>query len=350
MTSSPQELSILVVDDSAIYRNIVSTCLEDIPCARPIGVARDGSEALERVRELEPDLVLLDVEMPVMDGLETLQRMKDMHPEIGIIMVSGHDKSASIETMTALRLGAFDFIVKPRVASGQDGHSALRAPLQEALGAYGRRLAGESGDTEAIAGAGAERATAGVDVVALCASTGGPGALGALITQLPADLAVPVLVAQRMPAGFTESLAESLDRDSALAVREAADGEVLRAGAVYVAPGGFDLRVVRSSSGPRAELTPAAEGSTSSPSADVLFSSLPEVFGRRILAGVLTGVGDDGLAGITAIRSSGGYSLAQDSATSTVFDQPHSIISAGEADEVLPLGEFAHRIAKLSTH
>ncbi len=350
MSESQNALDILVVDDSSIYRSIVTTCLAEIPQANTIGMAKDGEEALAQVEKLNPDLVLLDVVMPVMDGLETLKRLRNSFPEVGIIMVSGLDRTATLETMTALKLGAFDFIVKPTVASGQDGRAALRDPLQQALEAYSHRnvatATGQQG-SEMVSSA-ACRATVGIDVAAICTSTGGPSTLCEIIPRLPSDLSVPLLIAQRMPSGFTQSLAESLDRDSEISVSEASDGELLLPGHVYIAPGGQDMTVERTDQGTVARVSATSDPAAAGPSADKLFESLAQVYGRRVLSVVLTGVGEDGLRGVMEVRSAGGYSIVQDHDSSTVFDQPSNIISAGEADEVLPTEGLTQRLIELS--
>src|SRR5512134_1483215 len=203
------ELKVLVVDDSAIYRSLVQGCVGDLPDLRCVGTAHDGSEAIAKAAELAPDLILLDVEMPVMGGLAAIPRLRKVVPDAGIIMISSLTTEGANVTVEALHAGAFDFVTKPQVKAGEDGFAALREPLAAAIEAFREGRLQRSRPAQVPTRARASGKTPVIDVVAIGVSTGGPSALAELVPKLPADLRVPILIVQHMPARFTGSLAES---------------------------------------------------------------------------------------------------------------------------------------------
>jgi len=239
-----EQLKVLIVDDSAIYRSLVQGCLREMPDVKCVGTAVDGKDAIAKAAELRPDLILLDVEMPVMGGVEAMPRLRSLLPEAGIIMVSSLTTNGANVTMDALQAGAFDFVTKPQVKAGEDGFAALREPLSVVIDAFREGRAQRGKPVKAPPKPKQRGKVPVIDVVAIGCSTGGPSALAELIPKLPADLRVPVLIVQHMPARFTASLATSLDRRSKLRVSEAEEGRPLRAGEVLVAPGGKHLEVV----------------------------------------------------------------------------------------------------------
>lgn len=346
-----EQLKVLVVDDSAIYRSLVQGCLREMPDLRCVGTAQDGKDAIAKAQELRPDLILLDVEMPVMGGVEAMPKLRQLLPEAGIIMVSSLTTNGANITMDALQAGAFDFVTKPQVKAGEDGFAALREPLSTVIDAFREGRAQRARPAKVQKPNKARGKVPAIDVIAIGSSTGGPSALAEVIPKLPADLRVPVLIVQHMPARFTASLATSLDRRSKLRVREAEEGRPLRAGEVLVAPGGKHLEIAMQDSEPFVRLTTAKPVNAFRPSVDVLFKSLAQSVPGKTLAIVMTGMGADGLEGVKAVRQSGGWCIAQDQASCAVYGMPRSVIEGGEADEVVALDDLANRmqvIAKTS--
>ena len=342
------QLKVLVVDDSAIYRSLVQGCLRDMPELRCVGTAHDGRDAIAKTKELRPDLILLDVEMPVMGGLEAIPELRKLVPDAGIIMVSSLTTDGANVTMESLQAGAFDFVTKPQVKAGEDGFAALREPLTAVIAAFREGRLQRARPARLLPRPKGRGKAPAIDVIAIGVSTGGPSALAELVPKLPPDLRVPVLIVQHMPARFTASLATSLDRRSKLRVFEAEEGRPIRAGEVLVAPGGKHLTVAVSDSEPFVRLTNTKPVSSFRPSVDVLFSSLAESLPGRSLCLVMTGMGADGLEGVKAVRARGGWCIAQDQASCAVYGMPRSVIEAGQADEVVGLDELAARIVEIA--
>jgi len=344
----PEQLKILIVDDSAIYRSLVQGCLREMPDVRCVGTAVDGKDAIAKAAELRPDVILLDVEMPVMNGVDAMPKLRQIVPKAGIIMVSSLTTNGANITMDALQAGAFDFVTKPQVKAGEDGFAALREPLTTVIDAFREGRLQRARPTVAPPKPKSRGKVPVIDVVAIGCSTGGPSALAELIPKLPADLRVPVLIVQHMPARFTASLATSLDRRSKLRVREAEDGRPLRAGEVLVAPGGKHLEVGANDSEPFVRLTNNKPVNSFRPAVDVLFKSLAESLPGRELCIVMTGMGADGLDGVRSVRQRGGWCIAQDQASCAVYGMPRSVIEGGEADEVVALDDLPARVQEIA--
>jgi two-component system, chemotaxis family, protein-glutamate methylesterase/glutaminase len=402
------KLDVLVVDDSPTYRMILSRTVKGCAFANLVGTAADGEAALVAITEKRPHLVLLDVSMPVLDGIETLKRIRSKWADVDVVMCSGMDQSQTGLTMQALALGALDFIPKPQGDNPAESFAALGAslsPLLElALSRHHRRLsrtalshpspapttpAGfrsslgkppapaanqppsgkgtspspfrrEILDTpstplrppstpSAIAPTGdrGRKPPARIEVVAIGVSTGGPNALQALIPKIPANFPVPVLCVQHMPPLFTTSLAERLDRESAIHVQEGKDGMEIHPGNLYIAPGGLHMVVAKGPDGrARLKTHEAPPVNSCRPSVDVLFESVAANCGG-VLSVVLTGMGSDGAAGVKQLRAKGAWSIAQDEATSVVWGMPGAVASQGQADEILPLDRIAARLSEL---
>jgi len=289
--------------------------------------------------------VTLDLEMPGMDGLEVLREMAATS-DAPVLMVSAHTQADAALTVTALEMGAVDVVAKPRnvLAGGIDELGAeLLSKVRAVAGRRWRR-------PPALRAPDAPRLEKRADdthadrVVAIASSTGGPAALGYVLSRLPADLPAALLVVQHMPEGFTASLAQRLDASSALLVKEALDGDVLRRGRVLVAPAGRHMRVRRLPGGPVAVLGSGPHVNGHRPSADVLFQSVAAEFGGRSVGVVLTGMGEDGAAGLQSIHRVLGHTVAQDEESSVVFGMPRAAIQKGAADQVLPLERIAEAI------
>lgn len=351
---------VLVVDDAVVVRRIVTDLLQEEPDLEVVGTAPNGRIALQKITQLNPDLVTLDVEMPVLDGLATLKQLRVTHPDLPVIMFSTLTERGASVTMDALMNGANEYVTKPaNVGSVTEAMARIREDLVPKIhtltGGDRSRPGGASGTRPPAARRAARpvpkptpsprrRSTATVDCVVLGVSTGGPNALAEVIPSLPGDLRVPVLVVQHMPAMFTRLLAERLDSHSPLKVRESAGREPVRAGEVLIAPGGRHLEVRASAGGAVAHVTDAPMENSCRPSADVLFRTAASVYGDGVLAVVLTGMGADGRRGCEHVREAGGVVLAQDRATSVVWGMPGAVADAGLVDEVVPLGDVAARI------
>lgn len=372
---------VLVVDDSAVMRRVLRTVIEETADLVVVGAACDGVEALGLLAEADPDVVVLDVEMPRMDGLAALGHLRGLRPWMPVVMFSSLTEQGASATLTALSRGAADFVTKPATGSIGDSLDRVRGelvPMLRALGATVRRPvpaevapAGEGGrpstlppgpaashatsvitvttttrasaPAAALAGASLapRRAAPGLparaELVVVASSTGGPDALTRLLGALPAGFAAPILIAQHVPPIFSAQLADRLDRLSSLTVLEAEDGERPRPGHVYIAPGDHHLRVHSGSGVVRLLLDQEPKENFCRPSADPLFRTAAAAYGPRLLGLVLTGMGSDGLRGAEAVVGAGGRVIAQDAESSVVWGMPGAVVAAGLADTVLSL-------------
>lgn len=347
-----KKAKVLVVDDAMLIRRLVSDALSKDPAIDVVGEAANGRIAMQKIAQLSPDLVTLDVEMPEMDGLATLREIRKINPRLPVIMFSSHTERGAADTLEALHLGASDYVTKPNSAGGKGlAQQRIEESLIPKIRALCRVGNGASPQTPGKPDASAARpkpftmralgAAPRADVVAIALSTGGPSALGTVLSDLPSNFAAPILLVQHMPSMFTRLLAERLNKQTALNVVEASDGEILTAGTVYVAPGDFHLGVRKGSNHIVTALTAEPPEHSHRPAADVLFRSVASVYGPRALAMVLTGMGEDGLGGSQEIARVGGRVIVQDEATSVVWEMPGRIAQAGIADDVLPIGEMA---------
>ncbi|MFM8633566.1 MAG: chemotaxis-specific protein-glutamate methyltransferase CheB, partial [Planctomycetia bacterium] len=316
--------------------------LQRIPNVEIVGTAVDGVDAVAQVLELRPDVITLDIQMPKLDGLGVLRQLRARGSRTKAIMVSSLTLDGAPSTVEALMEGAFDVVPKP---AGADPHFA-RASIHEALIEKLAALV-DSGGPAADAGAAAARrlaagsGTTAIDAIAIGTSTGGPRALRDVIPLLPGDLPVPVLVVQHMPAGFTASLANRLNELSPLRVREAAHGDVVETGNVFVAAGGWHLTVERKQAGVRCVLDAGPVRHGCRPSFDALLETMVALYGGKILAVVMTGMGQDGLAGCRAVKQAGGAVITQAAEGCAVYGMPKAVAEAGLADAIVPVGSIA---------
>jgi two-component system chemotaxis response regulator CheB len=350
-----QRPRVLVVDDSVVVRRLVSKALEAEDEVEVVGVAADGKVALANIERLTPDVVILDVAMPVMDGLAALAEIRQRWPVLPVIMFSTLTSRGAEVTLDALALGASDYVLKPSGADAASSMSQIRADLLPRIAALlpqareshertTSRLPARPpppvGDVAKPTGP-LER----IDVVAIGVSTGGPTALAELIPTLPADLPVPIAIVQHMPPMFTRILAERLEHRSALRVVEARDGERLRPGTVHIAPGDRHLAI-----GARdREVLHVYDGpheNSCRPSVDPLFRSVAAGYGPHALGVVMTGMGSDGLRGAELLAARGARLLVQDEATSVVWGMPGFVARAGLAEDVVPLGQLGREILR----
>lgn len=349
-------IRVLVVDDSALVRRLVSTALSEADDIEIVGIARDGIEALEQVEALEPDAVTLDIEMPRLDGLGALKAIRARHLHLPVIMFSTLTERGASQTLEALAAGASDYVTKPsNTGSINQSMQAVRdqiVPKLRALVGARRlvvsRVAARLAPPTPAPTTARPGLTARPEVVVIGCSTGGPDALSQVVAELPADLGIPVVVVQHMPPVFTTMFAERLSKAGPLAVREAAQGDALRRGEILLAPGDFHLRLVGDpATGVRVTLDQGPQVQYVRPAVDVLFASAAQIYGGRVLAVVLTGMGQDGLEGVRALSAKGARIVVQDEATSVVWGMPGAVAQAGLAHEILPLSKVAGHITSL---
>ena len=341
-------MRVLIVDDTVLYRKILSDILGAMSGVEVVGTAANGKIALDKVRQLSPDLITLDFVMPVMDGMETLVQLNAQYPNIKVLMVSSRSQAGAQVTLSALSSGAFDFVTKPAEGDWKASQENLDAQLREKLRPLLRADAVASAFTKPPSVIKAVLPTQRIDIVAIGISTGGPKALAQMIPQLPGNLRVPVVIVQHMPAMFTAALAQSLDTQSALTVHEGKDGQMLQAGHVYLAPGGKQMRLAKSGALVKIEITNDPPENFCKPAVDYLFRSVADVYGARALGVIMTGMGADGTRGMQVMKQHGVPSLAQDKATSVVYGMPQEAFKAGVIDLVLPLEKIADEIARVS--
>ena len=375
-------IKILVVDDSAFMRKVLSDLFKSQPDFEVVDIGRNGAEALEKVKQHSPDVVTLDVEMPVMDGLTALEQIMAVKPT-PVVMVSSLTKAGADATIKALSLGAVDFVAKSagsisrideiekdllqkcREAAGVSGSRLRVAPLIAAKPLriperttaptppekpiiVEKTLGVDKAAPSIVRTAPVFGAISGVDdwIVAIGTSTGGPRALQEVLTRLPGSLPCPTVIVQHMPPGFTKSLAERLNTLSELTVKEASDNDRLVAGTVYIAPGDFHLTLRREASGTYVKLNkePAIGGLR--PAVDPMMVSVAETYGTKAVGVILTGMGHDGAKGMQAIKRLQGRTIAEDQSTSVVFGMPKAAIEAGVVDTILPLPQVAEGIVQ----
>jgi two-component system, chemotaxis family, protein-glutamate methylesterase/glutaminase len=346
--------TVLVVDDSAFMRRVISDILGSTDEFRVVGTARDGNDALRKVHDLDPDLVTMDVEMPALDGLSALGYIMSETPR-PVVMLSAYTTEGGEATMRALDYGAVDFVAKPSgtISLNLDTVAdrlleALRAASTANLSVIPVRVPrrpfapgpGDAAPSFELPRRRGEGGRAAETVVAIAASTGGPRALTELVPRLRPSLGAAVLVVQHMPARFTRSFAERLDGMGGLRVTEAVEGEPVRPDHVYLAPGDWHMRLVRDGAEVRIALDQEATLWGVRPAADHLFRSVAEAYGPRAVGVVLTGMGKDGAEGLRRMVEAGGYGIAQDRASSVIYGMPAA--AAKVADAQLPLDEI-HR-------
>ena len=346
------KLRALVVDDAVVMRRLVSEVLERDGGIEVVAVAPNGRIALQKLTQVNPDFVTLDVEMPELDGIATLRELRRTHPKLPVIMLSLATQRGAIATLDALAAGASDYVTKPLdVANLAESIERLSAELLPKVRAHCRvDTAGPTRVREVPAAPPASRPPrrAAVEFVCIGTSTGGPNALAEVFAGLTRPLPVPVAIVQHMPPMFTHMLAERLNGSpGALRCREARDGEVFEPGVALLAPGGRHLGVIRGPDGRLiARIVDSPPENSCRPAADVLFRQAAEAVGGGVLGVVMTGMGHDGCRGAERIREAGGHIIAQDEATSVVWGMPGTVVAAGLADAVLPLAQIAGEITK----
>jgi two-component system, chemotaxis family, protein-glutamate methylesterase/glutaminase len=338
-------IRVLVVDDSVVARRIITDILQAAPEVEVAGVAASASIALQKISQIVPDIVLLDVEMPEMDGIEAVTRIRQSWPRLPVIMCSSLTARGADITLRAIAAGASDYVAKPSSLGAAGGTAAFGADLLAKI-----RALGGGGPSASCPPPPPRLPTVtrprreSVSVIAIGSSTGGPNALATVFASLPRDLAVPILITQHMPPMFTRLLAERLSASSGVSVVEASEGELVEAGRAYIAPGNFHMTVVRDGTALRIALNQEPPENSCRPAVDVLFRSVARVFGAGALAAVLTGMGHDGSRGAQHIVELGGEVIVQDAASCVVASMPNSTAAAVSVGGVYPIEQIGHEL------
>lgn len=361
---------VLVVDDSGFFRRRIREMLDADPRLEVVGEAANGREAIRQTSLLKPDVITMDIEMPVMDGITAVRRIMAARPT-PILIFSSLSHEGAQATLDALEAGAVDYITKnfAEISRNRDEVARQLRSRVWSIGVRGLRQRSSTGAVEiqehpaaAVAGRAAtprpvpapkpppnRPSTRGgaPRLVAIGASTGGPVALQQVLTALPASFPLPILLIQHMPGSFTSAFATRLDHACRIAVSEAREGELLEPGHAYLAPGGLQLVVRAAGGGLRVHLQESEPGQNYHPSVDVTFRSLVDAVGGRVLAMILTGMGSDGCEGARLLRQAGATIWAQDEETSVIYGMPQAVAQAGVAEAILPLQEIGPRLAAL---
>ncbi len=361
---SDHRLRILIVDDSSLYCQLVHNVLRELPDVNVVGTAKSGQEALELLEPLAPDLMTLDVRMPRGDGIDVLREMKKRRSRTKAIMLSSLTADGAQVTTDALMEGAFDFIQKPSGSNAAANRESLAGALREKIAIFRDsqkgRLAGPrravlrkplgpsqpATDTPRVRRPATRAPTCEYEAVLIGTSTGGPVALREVLTQLPEDLPVPVLIVQHMPAQYTHSLAERLNEASPMEVVEACEGMTLEPGWAFLAPGGRHMKVVRRGIRNRIQITDDPPEANVRPSVDYLFRSAVDTFGGKVVAVVMTGMGRDGTEGCRLLKQHGAHVIAQHAEGCVVYGMPKAIVDEQLADQIVPLDQIAKAVTE----
>jgi len=337
-------IRVMVVDDAVVVRRMLTDSLSSEPDIDVVGTAPNGRIALAKLTTLNPDIIILDLEMPELDGLQTLAELRRIAPRVPVIMFSSLTQRGAAATLDALALGARDYITKPATSSPSESFELIRGQLVGKI----RALTGRSSVPKSLDASSTVTKTAStflsrisqnqrIDIVAIGVSTGGPAALAVLMPEFPRDFPVPIVLVQHMPPMFTSMLAERLTNISQIKVSEGAPGMILEPGQAYIAPGDYHMTVERRERAVCLALNQGMPENSCRPAVDVLFRSVVQIYGCNVLAVILTGMGQDGLRGCEDIKENGGTVFAQDEATSVVWGMPGFVARTGLADKILPI-------------
>ncbi len=360
-------LRVLVVDDTVLYRKIISDSLANLPNVEVVGVAHNGKAAVSKLKTLKPDLLTLDIEMPEMNGIQVLEHIQKNALPIGTIMLSTLTREGGAMTMKALELGAFDFIPKPQSGTLEENRVKIETIIAPIIRAFQKRVR-LSGNRPAPVHPGTKinnppRPKASIkpissrqklvtrskaEIITIGISTGGPNALATMLPMIPGDIGVPILIVQHMPPMFTQSLANSLNSKCAIDIREARHGEPLLPNTALIAPGGKQMKIVAAADGRNRviKITNDPPENSCKPSVDYLFRSVTQYYVGRATGVIMTGMGSDGNKGLKLMKQNGATIIAQNEATCVVYGMPKEPVESGLADAVLPLNKIADMIVK----
>jgi len=350
---------LLIVDDSRIFRSAVEECLSGENDIEVIGSVWNGVKAIEFIQSNPPDLVTLDVEMPHMNGLDTLNAIQKINASniesrpIGVIMLSSHTQKGAEATVKALEMGAFDFIPKPEGKNLKESIGVLRRELVAKIRYFAAKRISSGVIEPRITMPLFPEITPGLSVssrikaILIGVSTGGPRALANMLPPLCEKVDMPIFIVQHMPPTFTESLAKSLNTQCRYTVMEGKDNDIVKEQHVYIAPGGRHMLLKEKNKSVRTVINDQPPEKGCKPSVDILFRSGATIYGKDVIAIILTGMGVDGTEGAGVLKKSGAYVIAQDNETSVVWGMPGSVEASGNVDKVLPLDKIPHEIISL---
>lgn len=352
-----EKITVLVVDDSAFMRKVISDLLQQDERIEVIGTARNGQDALDKIKIIKPDVITLDVEMPILDGLGTLKKIMEESP-IPVVMVSSTTIEGAQNTVLAMEYGAVDFIAKTSGSISLDLHKIKDEIINKVILASQSQVTNFIKNTEKLSGV--KRADVRQEVhcqfnkssqkklIAIGTSTGGPKALQHVLTKLPASLNAPILIVQHMPPGFTKSLANRLNTLCHIEVKEAEDGEIIKNGVAYIAPGGYHLTVKKIGTALVVQLNQLPPRKGHRPSVDVMYESLADIPNYSILSVIMTGMGADGSDGLVRLKQHvDSYSIAESEDSCIVYGMPRSAIKTNQVDEIVHLQHIGQRIVEL---
>jgi two-component system chemotaxis response regulator CheB len=351
---SAKKTRVVVIDDSAFMRKLITEMVQSTDEFVVIGTGINGEDGLREIREKDPDIVTLDIEMPVMDGLRALEQIMRTVPRPVVMLSAAGSPKGNDMTIRALELGAVEFVCKPSGPISIDlvtVREQLIAALHAAAKTNMRGLKHLLRRTPAKSPVEPSRpapASACSLAVAIASSTGGPRALAEVIPMIPSDLGLAVFIVQHMPKDFTRSLAQRLDLTSPLPVAEGVDNELVAANRVYLAPGGVHMRVADSEAGPVIRLDSGPPVWGVRPAADPLFKSVASIFGKNTIGVILTGMGRDGAEGLKVLRAAGGASMVQDESSSLIYGMPQAALAAGGADHIVGVSDIAKTIVNVA--
>lgn len=341
-------INVLVVDDSAFMRKMIADILQSHPRITVVGTARNGKDALEKIEQLRPDVITLDVEMPIMDGISTLKKIMENNP-MPVIMLSSLTKEGANKTLESMELGAIDFITKPSGSISlniQEKEAEIKTKVLQAVNAKVERLIEKETKQpviESFAPRMSRTTTNRNLIIGIGTSTGGPRALQQVVTRLPKDIPAPIAIVQHMPAGFTKSLAKRLDSMSQIKVKEAEDKEILQKGTAYIAPGGLQFRVKNTPKGLQAVITKEETRNGHQPSVEVLFESLATLQKEQVFALIMTGMGSDGANSLITLKQAKADTIifSESKETCIVYGMPQAAEKTKLVDHVVRLPDIS---------
>lgn len=340
-------IKVLLVDDSAVIRGLMTQAINLDDQISVVGSAMHGQAALTWLNTHQADVVVLDVEMPVMDGISCLKQLRQSHPDLPVIMASSLTRAGAEITLQALDLGAAGCVAKPVASNAAEAIAQMAHDLLPLIKALVR---GRQTDSQSLTQLQVRTTTSPVKtpmVLVIGSSTGGPNALKTVLSALPEKFSLPILIAQHMPPLFTRTLAEHIQRDTGRPTSEAVDGALIERGHIYIAPGDYHMVVDKQHDRMVIRLNQEAPEHFCRPSVNPLYNSAANWYGSSVLAVMLTGMGDDGIEGARSISERQGYIIAQDERSSVVWGMPGAIAKAGLANQVLPLRNIASELARL---
>jgi two-component system chemotaxis response regulator CheB len=347
-------IRVLIVDDAVVIRRLLYNILSADPMLEVVGTASGGKIGIARIPQVNPDVIILDVEMAEMDGLQTLVEIRKVYPLLPIIMFSALTEKGAAITMDALHLGATDYVTKPSNATSLNAAiESVREnllPKIKQFQPFPTMVPADKGKVSKPVNTMTRKTAGRIDVVAIGVSTGGPNALSVLMPKIPKDFAVPILIVQHMPPVFTKAFAERLDSLCDIQVKEAKGGELLEPGCAWLAQGGHHMVLNKTSEGIKLKLNQDPPENSCRPAVDVTFRSVSEIYQGHCLGVVMTGMGHDGMRGSERMVELGGQVVIQDEQSSVVWSMPQAVSEAGLADKIVKLDELAeeiiHRVKK----